>query len=126
LSLSPEDRSSDADLRRYATQLAKLGVSIEQPGYKDCKGLIVVGTFRKTPIDQRVEARDFPDPVSRLVSRQNICALTGATLLSMVLASRNDPILKAQFLEKLTSTAGILEEVPKLSNFLTPRGSEVA
>jgi hypothetical protein len=85
LAASPEERASDADLKRYAEQLTLLGVLTEEGSHaSECRGLMVIGTFKATPLDQRAEP-DFPDPVQRLIKRSEICALTGLQLALLLL-----------------------------------------
>jgi hypothetical protein len=103
---SEEERDADADISRYANKLSALGISLPTEDI-NVKGLMVIGTFRKVPLDKRVEA-DFPDPLMRTLSRSEVCALTGLQLLLVILQIRKDPTLKSKFIERLFATSGQL------------------
>ena len=75
--LPPDERDFDPDLKRYAEQLKLLGITSEATD--DCKGLMVIGTFRNTPPSKR-KMPDFPDGVIRLLAQSNVCALSGLQL----------------------------------------------
>jgi hypothetical protein len=104
--LPAEEVSRDADLSRYAAQLAKLNTPFANIT-DDCKGLMVIGTYRTTPLADRVEA-DFPEPVLRLLSRSQVCALTGAQLFALVMLARENPALKVDILNELMGACGVL------------------
>lgn len=105
--LAAEEVSKDPDLSRYGTQLAKLNFAFDSIS-DDCKGLMVIGTYRTTPLADRSEA-DFPEPVLRLLNRSKVCALTGAQLFTLVMEARENPSLKSDIGNELMSTCGVLE-----------------
>jgi hypothetical protein len=100
----------------YATIIEKLETPV---GDFDCKGLLIVGTFRATPLDQRSEP-DLPDPVQRRLGSTDTCILTGLQLLGLVLAGRQDPKVKPLFVQELMSTRGRLNRVLDWTEFLAP------
>jgi hypothetical protein len=102
---SQEEINADAEIKRYAEKLTALGVSLPADQNINIKGMMVIGTYRRTPLDKRTEP-DFPDPVLRAVSRAGVCGLTGLQLLLIVLQIRKDPSLKAQFIEQMFATNG--------------------
>lgn len=114
--LPADEVSKDPDLSRYATQLAKLNTPIEEIS-EDCKGLLIIGTFRKTPLLDRTEP-DFPEPVLRLINRSNVCALTGPQLFTLVMQARENPALKAEIATELLTTNGVLARGKDWSNHL--------
>jgi hypothetical protein len=116
LVLSQEARLADHDLRRYGEQLAALGVRLEATNV-DCKGIMVIGTFRKTPLSQRTLA-DYPDQMLRPLKRSRICALTGLDLFTMLMSSRTNPTLKAGFVDMLFETDGPINLSLSWSQFL--------
>jgi hypothetical protein len=71
----------DVDLGRYVEQL-KLLPTDQLDRSSDCKGILVIGTFRKLPLDQRAQQPDFPENVVRVIARQDVCALTGRCMAS--------------------------------------------
>jgi hypothetical protein len=102
----PEEVNRDPDLRRYFAQLSKLGLHFPAVT-EDCKGVMIIGTFRTTSLADRLEP-DFPDPVLRLLSRSNVCALTGLQLFTLVMQIREDPELKGEIVEEIVNTCGVL------------------
>jgi hypothetical protein len=102
---SSDERKRDADLRRYAERLQALKVPLDIESESDTKGIMVIGTFRKTPLDKRTEP-DFPDQLLRPLRRSSICALTGLQLFSMVMAARRDVSLKQRFAASILSANG--------------------
>jgi hypothetical protein len=85
----------------------------------DCKGILVIGTFRKTPLEARDPQQDFPEPVLRLIEREEICALTGLQLLGMVLECRSDPSQKGAVRNEILSTCGVLTRGRDWKTFLS-------
>lgn len=106
----------DSDLLGYAEQIAKL--NFETQDDPNCKGIAVIGTFRKIPLDQRTE-EDFPDPVMRMLNRSKVCAMTGLELLGVCLRSRQHAELRSAFQEALFTTDGVLEMSNGWISFLT-------
>jgi hypothetical protein len=119
---SEEELRADADIRNYADKLTALGISLPVGQDINIRGLMVIGTFRKVPLDKRVEA-DFPDPVMRVASRSAVCAITGLQLLLMILQTRKDPTFKAKFIEQLFTTSGQLALDVTWKDFLIHRGT---
>ena len=111
-----EEAKADPDLDRYLTQLAKLNLSAEDLS-DDCKGFLIVGTFRSTPLAERSEP-DFPEPVLRLLNRSKICAITGAQLFSLVMEARESPSTKSEIVNELIETCGVLERGKDWSKYL--------
>ena len=101
-----EEVRKDPDLNRYAAQLAKLNTPFENIS-EDCKGLMVIGTYRTTPLADRGEP-DFPESVLRLLNRSKVCAITGAQLFTLVMQIRENPALKANIVNELMDTCGVL------------------
>jgi hypothetical protein len=72
-----------------------------------CKGILILGTFRLLPLDQRTQA-DFTENVIRVLAMGDICALTGLQLYCLVLAARSEPDLKETIMAELFETRGVL------------------
>ena len=102
--LHEEERESDPDLRRYAEQLRSLGETSDAPG--NCKGIMIIGTFRGTPLNERTSP-DFPDGVIRLLAQANVCALTGLQLFGLVLMARKNSAMKERIVDALYTTSGV-------------------
>lgn len=97
----------DPVLTAYREQLAKLDLT-DRDHDQDCKGILVLGTFRKTPLDQRTQ-QDFPENVKGVLVRQDICALTGLQLFVLSVLARSDETFKSQARDALFNTRGVLE-----------------
>jgi hypothetical protein len=104
---SEAELKADSDVQRYANTLAELGISLPAQQDINIKGVMVIGTFRTTELDKRVEP-DFIDPVVRATSRSGVCAITGLQLLLMIFQTRKDPTFKPKFIEQLFTTSGQL------------------
>jgi hypothetical protein len=114
--LPAEDVSRDPDLRRYAEQLNKLGVPFSDIT-ENCKPLMVIGTFRTTPLVDRTEP-DFPDPVVRSLNRSQACAMTGLQLFTLVMQAREKPELKEQIVDEIIGTYGVFARGTDWSQYL--------
>jgi hypothetical protein len=126
LAASPEERRRDADLRRYGELLETLNIPLDVPFNGVTKGIMVIGTFRKTPLDERIEA-SFPDQLLRPLNRSFVCALTGLQLFTMVMASRRDPTLRIQFAQSVLSANGVYVQdnaTLQWTNHLTEKGDD--
>jgi hypothetical protein len=109
LSSMPDEVAADTEIMTYQAKLGELGVSTSQTGEPlDCKGIVILNTFRKTPVNERPEA--FGEPVRKVVVRSGVCALTGLQLFVLLQEIRADPSKKKTIIEKLFSTNGLLDE----------------
>jgi hypothetical protein len=102
-----EPAENDLVLEDYRRQLANLNLS-DLDKDQDCKGILVLGTFRLTPLNQRTQP-DFPENVKAVLVRQDICALTGIQLFVLVVLARSDDAQKEQARRALFNTRGVLE-----------------
>ncbi len=116
ISAAPEDRAADSDLLGYADKLTELGLT-DGTADLDCKGMMVIGTYRKTPLHLRTEP-DFPDPVARPINRSQVCALTGLQLLGFLIDARENPGRKEAIIHMFESTSGVLSGGLPWSTFL--------
>lgn len=102
-----ESVSDDPVLEGYRRQLESLSLG-DRDKDQDCKGILVLGTFRLTQLDQRTQP-DFPENVKSVLARKDICALTGIQLFSLVVLARLDNSLKQQVQQAFFTTRGVLE-----------------
>src|SRR5262249_26040809 len=108
LSMDPADRADDPELEQYGKALTELGLDVSRPSSElTCRGLMIIGTHRQLALEER-PAESFPDPVTRLLSRSNVCALTGLDLYCMVHESRTDASLRGQLTRMILTTGGVL------------------
>jgi hypothetical protein len=97
----------DPQLNGYIQQLAKLDLSAIDGG-TDCKGILVLGTFRQKPLDQRPQP-DFPENPVAVMVRQDICAVTGLQLFGLVMEVRANPERREKIGTALFETRGVLD-----------------
>jgi hypothetical protein len=117
--LPAQERSTDPDFVRYAEQLKTLGVPIDESESKfQCKGVLIVGTFKSAPLDQRTQP-NFPDALIRKIETSKVCALTGLQLLGLVLQVRKDSNLKDTIVDEIFSTNGLLGRAEDWRKFLS-------
>jgi hypothetical protein len=85
LTVDPEDVAENPDLKRYVEQLGLIGVAGKTAD--DCKGLIVIGTFRNIPLNER-KMPDFPDNVTRSLIQSDVCAVTGSAIWACLASAK--------------------------------------
>jgi hypothetical protein len=102
LTSDEEDRKRDPDILRYVEKLKLLGLDLKEPlTNMECRALMIIGTHRNTPLDQRAQD-DFPDAVRRSINRsKKVCALTGLTLYCLLQEIRADPARKSALADEL-------------------------
>jgi hypothetical protein len=109
LAVSPNDREGDPELEKYAEALGKLGIDVSKPRPElECRGLMVIGTYRNTPLDQRT-IEDFPDPVKRGIERTPVCALTGLQLYCLLQQCRSGAMKRETVIAALFEKSGVLD-----------------
>lgn len=113
-----EDLKRDVVMQAYKEKLSGLGVSPEPNDDADTKAVAVIGTYRKTPLDQRTGA-DFPGNAVDEAARHGVCLLTGLQLLGMLLAVRSGALKKSAAIESLFATTGVLPEFATWNGFLS-------
>jgi hypothetical protein len=108
----------DPDLKAYAGTLAQLGIGNDSGiSTTNVKGVMVIGTYRKLPPDQRTEP-SFPDPLERVLNRSDVCALSGMQLLGLLIQAQTDPQQKAAIVDMLFSTQGVIAGSTDWTGFL--------
>jgi hypothetical protein len=106
VSATEETLRQDPDLSNYMKAILEIEPDLPNSLTPEaCKGLLVIGTFRKVPLDQRSEV-DFPDSVSRVISRSELCAMTGLQLLELVIRARTSPEDARKLREEIFTTVG--------------------
>jgi hypothetical protein len=117
------ERRNDVDLHRYHEKLEQIGISKGESDL-ECKGLMIVGTFRKTPIDLRT-APDYPDQLARPLGRSRICSMTGLQFFNALMSIRNDPALREPFIDAIFETNGSFQSSLTWTQFLSlsPQGT---
>ena len=123
LASTASERKEHRMLSDYATQIEKLGVSIGDGIEIDCKGIMVIGTFRSTALPDRIEKDDFPIPVLNKIRLSRVCALSGLQLYNLVMLARSDPSKKETIRKSLFETEGVLPIGNGWQTYLTKVGS---
>lgn len=101
LSEGPDGRATDPVLVQYAEKLIELGIDTSRPRTDiECHGLIIITTFRKTPLEDRTQ-ESFPDPVAKLIGRSDVAALTGLDLYCLIEEVRINPSRKNEVAQEL-------------------------
>lgn len=108
LSSNAADRADNNTLALYAVQLEKLGIAVGDGLEMQCKAIMVIGTFRKTPLPDRSDA-DFPHAIISKIELSEVCALSGLQLYNLVTQVRSNPSSAAEIKKALLETHGILE-----------------
>ncbi len=109
---------ADRDLALYAKCILALGIDLKatQP---DCIGMLIVGTYRKLPLQDRTEL-SFPHNVTATISRLRLRALTGLQLLCLLLEGRENEAAKDKAVNSIFAGPGVLEEDPQWQRYLVP------
>lgn len=106
---TPADEVTDTEIKAYQEKLTELAFNRDDMhGDNDCKGILVLNTYRKLPLEERPES--YPEPVNKIVIRSGVCALTGLQLFLLLQEVRNDPLKKKLFIDKLFTENGVLDE----------------
>jgi hypothetical protein len=102
------ERRQHPILSAYGDQLEKVGVLLDPDGGEiDCKGIMVLGTYRSTPLPDRNQD-DFPAAVVSKIKLSRVCALTGLQLYNLLIQARNDAEAKITIKTALFVTEGVL------------------
>lgn len=102
---------------KYAAQLEKwVAGALEETG-KSHKGILVVNTWRETPLDKRTE-EDFPRQMMPYSLSRSHLLVTGLELFIIALQIQDDPGLGEFWREKFMTSVGRLSEVGEWSNYI--------
>ena len=113
--LTPDDERSDL-LRDYVSIMRQLGVPVTDAADADdqmvrCRGVLIVNTFRESPLDERPIARpEIPDFTSpQLIADHALFALTGLQLMCMALEAGDNERAARDVRARFASQSGVLE-----------------
>jgi hypothetical protein len=106
LSTPIDESASDPVIESYKTRLRELDLS-KRDTARDCKGILVLGTFRSLPLAERT-GLDFVNNVAQVLTRQDVCALTGLQLFNLVIIGRTEPEKKQGIRAAIMATIGVL------------------
>jgi hypothetical protein len=104
--LESQEATAGSDIDRYREQLKLLDLTGLNRQF-DCKGILVLGTFRTLPLNQRTQP-DFPSNIVKVLEHRDVCALTGIQLYCLLMLARSNENLKEQIRSALFDTAGVL------------------
>ena len=102
---------------KHAAQLEKWVASAITDDGKAPKGILVVNTWRGTPLDRRTEA-DFPDQMLPYCKAREHCLVTGLQLFAIRSEVTADPDTAKKWREKLLNTKGKIMGVKRWTSVL--------
>jgi hypothetical protein len=109
LSATAEDRKQHPELEQYALKLSELGIDTARPvADLECRGLMIIGTFRQVSLEERDQSSSYPDAVTRAIERTSVRALTGLDLYCLLQEARRDPNQRKAIVDALFSGDGVL------------------
>lgn len=109
---------------RYAAQLEKWVAGSFEVAGKTPKGVLVVNTWRETPLDERTQL-DFPSQMVPYSTARNHCLVTGLELFCIAQDVLQNPERKTHWKRKLLTTSGRLADVPDWRGFIQITSIEV-
>ena len=117
LSCMQDGTTADTEILAYQIKLGELGIpAAALQGLSDCKGMVILNTHRKLPIDERPES--FGEPVTKVAARSEVCVLTGLQLLLVLQSVREDTSRRAEIVDSLFSTNGLFGEALSWERYL--------
>lgn len=102
---------------KHAAQLEKWVASAITEDGKDPKGILVVNTWRATPLSQRTQP-DFPDQMLPYCKARGHCLVTGLQLFIIRCEVAADPGTAKKWREKLLNTKGKISGVKRWTSVL--------
>ncbi|MBN9151527.1 MAG: hypothetical protein J0H56_08925 [Micrococcales bacterium] len=109
---------------KHAAQLEKWVAGEFESTGNEPKGVLVVNTWRETPLGERTQV-DFPDQMLPYSIARNHCLVTGLELFCIAQDILRDPTRKEHWKDKLLTTSGPLIDVPDWREFLQETSVEV-
>lgn len=101
--------AEDAHLRDVAAALTALGVQRgENAQAVECRGMLIVNTYRSCPLDERVEP-DISHDTRLAISRSGIVTFTGLHLFDLVTQAQANPDMKIELRKSLLSATGFIQ-----------------
>ncbi len=93
---------------KHATQLQKWVTNYHIESGQIPKGILIVNTFRNTPLEERND-EDFPDQMLTYAKQMQHCLITGVQLLFLYLDFKSGNISQKKLIDLLFNTVGVLE-----------------
>jgi len=90
------------------------------------KGLLVVNSYRDTPLEERGGKNPWPGETIKICERQGHCVMTGLQLLGLYLDAMADATKREPLIEQMFRTEGLFEGYEDWSQFLAPIEIEVS
>ena len=100
-----------------AAQLEKWVAGALEASGSNSKGVLVVNTWRETPLDERTQT-DFPDQMIPYSTARNHTLITGLELFCIAQDVLADPLRKDFWRTKILTTSGRITDTPGWRDFL--------
>jgi hypothetical protein len=112
--------ASKVHVRQLVEWINKFARIMEEETQKesDPKGLLIINTFRNTPLIERKEA-SFPDNVIEYAQEQKICLMTGLQLLILYCEFKNNKITLEELIKEIIDTKGVFKLYQDWQNYLS-------
>lgn len=107
LSTPLDEAASDQVIGDYKAKLSELDLIGRDESF-DCKGILVLGTFRSQPLPDRAEY-GFGENVEMLLKREDACAMTGLQLYCLIITARAEPEKRESIRAAIMQARGVLE-----------------
>lgn len=102
-----EELTQHPELQQYLDRLTSLGLEISQNQDIRCHGLMIIGTFRDTPLNERL-VDSFPHQLMGLIARSKFSAMTGLDLYCLLQQVREASVPAERAIDMLFSQAGVV------------------
>ena len=93
---------------KHAAQLEKWVAGLLEGTGEQFKGILVVNTYRETPLDKRTK-KSFPDQMVPYSTSRSHCLVTGLQLFLIRSEVENDPARAEHWRKQLLESSGIIE-----------------
>lgn len=110
---------------KHAAQLEKWVASAMDDDGKTPKGLLIVNTWRNTPLSERT-GEDFPAQMIPYCRARNHCLITGLQLFTIRHAIEQDAKAAARWRKKILKTSGQLTGTPVWSDIISEESTETS
>jgi hypothetical protein len=107
LSTPLDEAASDQVIGDYKAKLRELDLTGRDESL-DCKGILVLGTFRSQLLPDRTQ-HSFGENVEMLLKREDVCAMTGLQLYCLVITARAEPEKRETIRAAIMQARGVLE-----------------
>lgn len=102
---------------KHAAQLEKWSANYIEKNGVIPKGILIVNTFKETPLNERNEV-SFPDQMVKYSTQREHCLITTLQLLNLYYSIINNPTDKDLLIESLFTTVGIYKGLDNWQEYI--------